>query len=190
MIGFWFFTTLFLQGVSNFTPMQTGFAFLPTTVVNFAVAMMVPQLTRRFGNGRLLAVGLLISVIGMLLLCRLGIHSDYWTDVALPMVLIGLGQGMTLAPLTSSGLAGVNRDDAGAASGVVNVAHQLGSSLGLGVLVAVSAIGADAYPAGPELIAHRTVAAFATGSVMLGVALILVVAFIVRPRTARDARIA
>jgi EmrB/QacA subfamily drug resistance transporter len=189
MIGFWFFTTLFLQGVSGFTPMETGFAFLPTTIVNFAVAMMVPRLTHRFGNGRLLGTGLAISLFGLLLFCRLDVHSGYWTEIALPMILVGLGQGISLAPLTSAGIAGVTREDAGAASGVVNVAHQLGSSLGLGVLVAVSSIGANAL-SGAELIVHRTVNAFAAGSLMMAVALILVLALIVRPQAARNVKTA
>jgi len=189
MIGFWFFTTLFLQAVRGFTPMQTGFAFLPTTVVNFTVAMMVPQLTRRFGNGRLLATGLAVSLLGLLLFCRLDAQSGYWAEIALPMMLVGLGQGISLAPLTSAGIAGVSREDAGAASGVVNVAHQLGSSLGLGVLVAVSSIGAGTL-AGAELIAHRTVYAFAAGSLMMAVALVLVLVLIVRPEALRKARTA
>ena len=61
------------------------------------------------------------------------------TGIALPMVLIGIGQGASLAPLTASGIIGVTKEDAGAASGLVNVAHQLGGSLGLGILVTVFA---------------------------------------------------
>ena len=69
----------------------------------------------------------------MLRLSRLDAGSAYLTAVALPMVLIGAGQGAALGPLTAAGIAGVQPHDAGAASGVVNTAHQLGGSLGLGV---------------------------------------------------------
>ena len=65
--------------------------------------------------------------------------STYLTAIALPMILIGAGQGLAFAPLTSAGISGVQAEDAGAASGLVNTAHQLGSALGLGILVAVSA---------------------------------------------------
>jgi predicted MFS family arabinose efflux permease len=140
MMGFWFFMTQFLQDVLGFSPFQAGLAFLPMTVANLAVALAVPRLTRRLGNGRLLAAGLLLTLAGMAWLSRLTAGTDYVTDVALPMVLIGGGQGATLSPLTAAGIAGVAAEDAGAASGLVNVSHQLGGgSLGLGILVAVFA---------------------------------------------------
>ncbi len=55
MMGFWFFTTQFLPRVLGYSPFAAGLAFLPTTIPNFAAAMMVLRLTRRFGNARLLA---------------------------------------------------------------------------------------------------------------------------------------
>lgn len=58
MVGFWFFTTQFLQGVLGFTPLQAGLAFLPATLPNFLSAMLVPRLTPRVGSARLLAFGL------------------------------------------------------------------------------------------------------------------------------------
>lgn len=57
-MGFWFFTTQYLQVVLGFSPFQAGLAFLPMTVANFAVAIAVPKLTRRLGNARLLVSGL------------------------------------------------------------------------------------------------------------------------------------
>jgi EmrB/QacA subfamily drug resistance transporter len=186
MIGFFFFTTQYLQGVLNYRASLTGMAFLPMTMVNFAVAMVVPQLTRRFGNGRLLAGGLTLCLLGMAWLSRASFDTAYLTGVALPMVLIGAGQGMALSPLTTSGIAGVAPQDAGAASGVVNVAHQLGNSLGLGVLVAVAAVGTGALD-GRELLAYRVGTALTAGSAMLALALLIVFALIVRPRKATQA---
>ncbi|WP_136616373.1 MULTISPECIES: MFS transporter [Mesorhizobium] len=186
MIGFFFFTTQYLQGVLNYRASLTGMAFLPMTMVNFAVAMVVPQLTRRFGNGRLLACGLTLCLAGMAWLSRASFDTSYLTGVALPMVLIGAGQGMALSPLTTSGIAGVAPEDAGAASGVVNVAHQLGNSLGLGVLVAVAAVGAGALD-GRELLAYRVGTALTAGSAMLALALLIVCALIVWPRKAAQA---
>jgi sugar phosphate permease len=95
------------------------------------------------------------------------------------MVLIGIGQGGTLAPLTSAGIAGVAGEDAGAASGVVNAAHQLGASLGLGILVTVFASAG-----GATQLAHGVAVALTAGSAMIAAALILVLALIVRPRNA------
>ena len=139
MIGFFYFSTQFMQGVLGFTAFQAGIAFFPMTVVNFAVALTIPRLTARFGQALPLAIGVALSLLGMVWLSRVQVHSSYWEAVALPMVLIGAGQGLAFAPLTSAGIAGVPAEDAGAASGLVNTFHQLGMALGLGVLVAASA---------------------------------------------------
>jgi EmrB/QacA subfamily drug resistance transporter len=185
MLGFWFFLTQFLQGVYDYSPIEAGIAFLPMTLVNFAVAVAVPVLTRRIGNGRLLAGGLTLTLIGMAWLSRVSAETAYLTGVALPMILIGAGQGGSLGPLTASGIAGVAPDDAGAASGVVNAAHQLGGSLGLGILVTIFATAGTATDA-RDLLAQRVSTSLTAATVMLALALVLVVVLIVRPGTAGE----
>lgn len=170
MIGFFFFTTQYLQTVRGYPPSLTGMAFLPMTLVNFVVALQVPRLAQRYGNARLLAFGLAVCMVGMAWLSRVAPGSAYLTAVALPMVLIGAGQGLLLSPLTAAGIAGVSAKDAGAAGGVVNVAHQLGNSLGLAVLVAL---------AGSSGLAHRVTTALTAATIFLALALLLV-----RPRQA------
>jgi predicted MFS family arabinose efflux permease len=176
MAPFWFFTTQFLQNVAGYSPVQAGLAFLPTTVVNFAAAMAVPRLTRRFGNAAVLAAGLAISSIGMAWLGRLSAGTPYLTGIALPMILIGAGQGLALGPLTAAGIAGVDPEDAGAAGGVTNVAHQLGGSLGLGVLVAVFAAADSSTLHGAQLLAHRIGASLTVGAALLALALVIALA--------------
>ena len=186
MVPFWFFVTQWLQVVAGYTPVQAGLAFLPVTLPNFAAAMAIPRLTRRCGNPTVLVGGLLTSLAGMAWLSRLGPHTPFVTGVALPMVLIGLGQGGALAPLTAGGLAGVAAEDAGAAGGITNVAHQIGGSLGLAVLVAVFAATGSTTLHGGALLAHRISASLTVGAVLL--ALALLVALAVRPRSTRRAR--
>jgi len=181
MVGFFFFATQFLQGVLGYSPFQAGLAFLPATLVNFAAAMAVPKLTQRFGNARLLASGLTLALIGMAWLSRVNADTSYLTGVALPMVLIGIGQGGSLSPLTVAGIEGVAAKDAGAASGVVNVAHQLGGSLGLSILVVVFSAAGSGTLGARELLAHRIASSFTAGAGMLALALVLVFALIVRP---------
>ena len=188
MMGFWFFITQYLQGVSGYSPLEAGVAFLPMTLVNFAVALAVPRLTQWLGNGRLLAGGLAVTLIGVAWLSRLSADTPYLTGIALPMVLIGSGQGGTLSPLTASGIAGATSQDAGAASGLVNVAHQLGGSLGLGILVTVfAAAGSDTLNP-RDLLAHRVGTSLTAGTAMLALALVLVVVLIVRPGKAAEVR--
>ncbi|CAE6888271.1 putative MFS-type transporter EfpA [Paraburkholderia domus] len=176
-VGFYFFATQYLQGVLDYSPLQAGIAFLPTTFANFVAAMSVPPLTQRFGNGRLLAAALVISVLGMVMLSGASADTSYWFGIALPMALIGAGQGGALSPLTVAGVANVDPKDAGAASGLVNVAHQLGGSLGLGILIIVfDAAGANIHSDGRALLAARISAAFSAAAVMETLALLLVLA--------------
>ncbi|GAA3880464.1 MFS transporter [Leifsonia kafniensis] len=178
MIGFFYFTTQFLQGVLGYNPMQAGLAFLPMTVVNFAIALLIPRLRSRFSNAALLTVGVALTLAGMVLLSRVGVDSSYLSAVALPMVLLGVGQGLAFAPLTSAGIAGVTATDAGAASGLVNTAHQLGSALGIAVLVTVSANAGSGSGAVASLAAQVS-SALTAGSVLLALCLLTALALIV-----------
>ncbi|WP_201258049.1 hypothetical protein [Syntrophotalea acetylenivorans] len=100
------------------------------------------------------------------------------------MILIGLGNGAALGPLTVAGVAGVEDRDQGAASGLVNVAHQIGGSLGLGILVVVFAAADAPRLQGSELLSHRISAVMTGGGFMLFVALLIALVF-VRPSAAR-----
>jgi EmrB/QacA subfamily drug resistance transporter len=182
-VGFWFFTTQYLQSVLGYRPLAAGLAFIPATVPNFAAAMTVPRLARRVGKEGLLIGGLATGIAGMAWLGQASAHTPYLTGIALPMILIGLSQGSVLAPLTVAAVSGVDREDAGAASGLVNVAHQLGGSLGLGVLVVVFTNSSPAVAAGPEALARRISAVINAGSVMLLIALAVVIVSIVLRRT-------
>ncbi|MDH6287211.1 MFS transporter [Rhodococcus opacus] len=178
MIGFFYFTTQLLQDVFSFSPLQAGLGFLPMTLVNFVVALMVPRLSARLSNGTLLATGTALTLAGMAWLSRIDPLDTYLVDVALPMVLVGAGQGLAFGLLTNAGIAGVDSADAGAASGLVNTAHQLGMALGLGVLVALAA-DAGANLDGPAAVTEHVGAALTGGTVLLALALVVVLTVIV-----------
>jgi predicted MFS family arabinose efflux permease len=184
MIGFFFFSTQFLQGVLGFSPLQAGLAFLPMTLVNFAVALAIPRLVARVGGRWPRVVGIALTLGGMLWLSRLAPDSAYVAGVALPMLLIGAGQGLAFAPMTSFGIAGATAADAGAASGVVNTFHQVGMSLGLGILVAVAAASEPAT--GPADVALAVeVSSALTGSGILLAASLVLACVLVAPGTRR-----
>jgi EmrB/QacA subfamily drug resistance transporter len=175
MMGFFFFTTQFLQEVFGWSPLQAGLGFLPMTIVNFAVALSVPRLLDRLPSVVVLGAGVAMTFAGMLWLSRVDQGDSFVTGVALPMVLIGLGQGLAFAPLTSYALVGITGADAGAASGLLNTFHQLGSSLGLAVLVAVgtSAAAGGTDPVG--VLSQRVEVALTGSSVMIALAFLVVV---------------
>ncbi len=178
MIGFFFYTTQYLQGVLGFSAFQAGVAFFPMTVVNFAVAMAIPRLTARLGQAVPLTTGVVLTLAGMAWLAQVTVTSSYWTAVAVPMVLIGAGQGLAFAPLTSAGIAGVSTADAGAASGLVNTFHQLGMALGLGVIVAVSASSGRGLTTAAAVLSAHVHTALTAGSVLLAGSLLVVLGLI------------
>lgn len=139
MVGFFFFSSQFMQGALKFTALQAGLGFLPMTVFAFIVALRAPALGKRLGQNTLLVNGLMLAGFGMLWLSRVTPDLNYWLGVGLPMVLIGAGQGLCFSPMTAAGIADTEVGDRGAAAGVVNVCHQLGNSVGLGVLSYISA---------------------------------------------------
>ena len=179
MMGFFFFVTQFLQDVFHWAPLQAGLGYLPMTAVNFAVALLVPRLSRTLPPLALLAAGVVATLVGMAWLSRVTTDSTYLLDIGLPMILIGLGQGLAFAPLTSFGIHGVRAEDGGAASGVLNTAHQLGSSVGLAVLVALGAAVGSQDPSSVADVVTRVQVALTGSSLMLLIALAVVAGVIV-----------
>lgn len=138
MLSLWFLTPQMMQTNLGFTPLQAGIGFFPLTIVNFLVALTVSKLTHKFGNEKLLVVGIFITMVGVSGLILFSPSLGYLLGIALPMILIGVGQGLTLSPLTVSGVAEVNQQESGAASGLVNVFHQIGGSFGVSFISIIS----------------------------------------------------
>lgn len=136
LIAFWFFTPQMLQEYLHYTPFEAGIAFLPLTIVTFVFSLQVPKLTTKLGNGKLLLLGIMITMIGMGTM--IFYQHGYWLELAVPMMIVGVGQGLAFAPLTAAGIFAVNDKDAGAASGVVNVMHQIGAAFGISLITSLT----------------------------------------------------
>lgn len=139
VFGMFFYVTQYLQGVEDYSALKAGLAFLPVTVSIFAMVRLVSKLIARIGPWPTLLGGLALAVVGLVWLSRVTLTTGYWTGIMIPMVLVGIGMGLAFAPLTQIAIADVEDRDAGAASGLFNVFQQLGSSLGIGLLVTVFA---------------------------------------------------
>ncbi len=186
MFSMFFFVTQYLQRVLGFSAVEAGLAFLPQTLMLFGVTRLLPRLATRWSTTQLLVAGIGLGLLGMAWLSRLGVGTDYLTGVALPMVVMGFGMGLAFTPLTQAGIAGVAPGDAGAASGLVNVAHQLGGSLGLSLLVTVFAAAGDGTTnqSRGEL-AHAIHAALTGSAVFLALAVLVVLVVVRTPALAR-----
>lgn len=135
MLPFWFFIPQMLQSQYGFSALESGMAFLPLTIVNFIVALRLPQLTTKFGNTRILFIGEVILAIGLISVACADINNGYWYALFIPMMIIGLGQGLILAPVTSAGVHEAPNELSGIASSLTNVMHQIGGPIGLSLIV-------------------------------------------------------
>lgn len=178
MAAYWFFVSQFLQTAKSMNPLETGLAFLPMTLASFAIAFFVPRLSRRFGDAPFLAGGLAVVAIGTLWLSQFTAEGSYLLEVAIPMVLVGLGQGASTIRLTSAGIAGVSTEDSGVASGLVSTAVQLGSSLGLSVLIALAAVVPLTNSDAAAIITQQANAALFGGGILCVIALLVVLIFV------------
>lgn len=190
-MGFFFYMTQYLQDVLGLRPLWAGMVFFPSMLANFLVALTVSRLVRRTSLGAVTAGTIAVSIVGMAWLGQVDANTPFWFGVIVPMLLVGAGMGAGMASLTISGVSGVAKEDTGAASGLVGVAHQLGGALGLAIMVVVFAAGAPAVIAEHALLAHRIGTALSAGAVMLTIALLIVLATIVRgssikPRVTND----
>lgn len=143
-MGFFFYTTQYLQNILHMNAFQAGIAFFPSMIVNFLGALLAPRLSKRFGNAAVLLGTIVTSFAGMLLLGFGMATSSFWLGIMLPMVLVGSGMGASMALLTVFGVSKVSPQDAGAASGVVGVAHQVGGAFGIALLVLVNSLSSHA----------------------------------------------
>jgi EmrB/QacA subfamily drug resistance transporter len=134
-----FFLVLFLQQIGGYSPLQSGLATMPATLVMFAFSRRFGALADRFGPRLLMGAGPLVAAGGLLLFQRLGTHIDYWGGVLPALLVFALGLAMTVAPLTAAVLAGVEDSQAGIASAVNNAVARIAGLLGTAAIGAVVA---------------------------------------------------
>ncbi|HEX6932399.1 MAG TPA: MFS transporter, partial [Streptosporangiaceae bacterium] len=200
MFGMFFFLTQYVQEVLRFSPLRAGVAFIPLTGALFAVSRLAPRLIGRFGPKAPMVAGLLPVVGGMTWLSQITPGTGYVQGILGPMLLLGVGMGLTFVPLTMASLAGVRPEDSGAASSMVNVTQQVGGALGLAILVTVFGTARKAAAqsaqhampgAGPvarahEVLTHAMASSFTTAAVF-DVCALLVIMLAIRMRMARPA---
>jgi predicted MFS family arabinose efflux permease len=145
VFGMFFFMTLFVQEVWGYSPVRSGIAYLPMVALIMVGAALASNLVARIGARPLMTVGPLFAAGGMLWLSRITEHSTYTGGLLGPMMLTGLGMGLTFVPLSLVALAKVPDKDTGVASSLLNVGQQVGGAVGLAILgtVAWSAVASN-----------------------------------------------
>ena len=146
MFGVFLFLTYYLQSTLHYSPIKTGFAFLPMVVgimvmATLSTAVLLPKL-----GGRLpIVVGMVLASIGMLLFTQIGVDTGYVSHVLPGLVVMGLGLGLLFSTCFELGTSGVEAHDAGIASAMANTTQQIGGSIGTALLSTIAATSAASF---------------------------------------------
>ncbi|MGW0391197.1 MFS transporter [Streptomyces sp. NPDC003042] len=146
MFGLFLFLTYYLQVVKGFSPVKTGFAFLPMIVGMIVGSTQIgARLMTRVPPRLLMGPGFLVAATGMLLLTQLEVGSSYAALILPAQLLLGLGMGTSFMPAMSLATHGVDPADAGVASAMVNTSQQVGGAIGTALLNTIAASATTAY---------------------------------------------
>jgi EmrB/QacA subfamily drug resistance transporter len=181
MMSMFFFLTQFLQDVRHFAALTTGFAFLPMAAGLFTFSRLIPRLLPRFGPKPLTMTGSLMMIGGVGWLSLLTPESSYFADLFGPMVLMGVGVGLAFAPLNVIIMATVPAEDAGAAGGVLQTMQQVGSTLGLSILITVfgsaTRSAAETGASGVGLMVDGMTTTFVVAALFAGLSFLVALSF-------------
>ncbi|MFE0772146.1 MFS transporter [Streptomyces sp. NPDC058861] len=146
MFGLFLFLTYYLQIVKGYSPVRTGFAFLPMIAGMIVGSTQIgTRLMTRVPPRLLMAPGFLTAAVGMLLLTQLEIGTSYAGLILPAQLLLGLGMGTAFMPAMSLATLGVDPRDAGVASAMVNTSQQVGGAIGTALLNTIAASATTAY---------------------------------------------
>ncbi|MGH3842333.1 MAG: MFS transporter [Pseudonocardiaceae bacterium] len=142
---FFFLLVLHLQIVAGFSPLVSGTALLPVTVLMLLLSARAGALAERIGPRLPMTVGPLLAAMGFLLTLRIGPRASYLGDVLPAVVVLGLGLSLTVAPLTATVLGSADPRYSGTASGVNNAIARAGGLLAVAVIPVAAGLGDTDY---------------------------------------------
>jgi EmrB/QacA subfamily drug resistance transporter len=184
LFGVFLFLTYYMQQIKGDSPLSTGLLFLPLIGCilissNLSSIVLLP----RFGPRVLIASGMLLGAIGMTYLTRLIATSSYLGSVLPALLVMGLGFGLIFAPGINTATAGVQRQDSGVASALVNTMQQVGGSIGTSALSTIALTATTSYlvahhagPLAPATAAvHGYTVAFTVSACLFGLGVILAI---------------
>ncbi len=134
-----FILTNYLQQVLGYSALSTGLAFIPMGVVFLIVSgFLSARLVNRFGVKPLLLSGMALQVIGYLFLSQISLAESYIEGLLEPMLIIGLGNGLSFTAINIAALTGTRKGEEGISSGFINTSRQIDGPIGLAVLLTVA----------------------------------------------------
>jgi EmrB/QacA subfamily drug resistance transporter len=180
VFSMFYLTSLYVQDVLKYGPAMSGAALLPLSAGIVAGAGVAQPLVRRAGVTVTAGTGLAIAAAGMLLLTRISVHGAYALDLLPGLLVLSVGLGLAMVPLTVLGTSGLPEREAGLASGLLNATYEVGGALGLAILSTVAASTVVTNDEGSSHAAHLASMtagfriAYLAGALMLSAAAVMV----------------
>jgi EmrB/QacA subfamily drug resistance transporter len=134
-----FFSSIYVQRILGYTPLEAGLAFLPVTVGIVAGSGLSQVLVRKIGVRETTMGGMALAAVGLFLLSQAEVGGTYLGTLLPGLLLMSIGMGLTFVPVTLIATTNVSAEDAGLASGLFNTSQQIGGALGLAVLATLAA---------------------------------------------------
>jgi EmrB/QacA subfamily drug resistance transporter len=154
MFSAFFLGSLYLERVLGYDAIKTGLAFMPLTFAIGVLSMgLSARAVQRFGPVNTLGAGMLAIVAGLVLFAQQGVHAAYLPGLFFAFALIGIGAGASFLPLLTLGMSDAPAQDAGLASGIVNVSVQLFGAIGLATLGTIATDHTKSLSAGGHALA-------------------------------------
>jgi EmrB/QacA subfamily drug resistance transporter len=183
MFAVFLFLTFYMQNVLGWSPLKSGFAFLPFPLGIITSATIASRTLPKYGPRPLATLGFSMGTLGLLWLTQLPPHPAYLTHLVPSMLLISLGMGHVFVPLSSTALLGVPQHDAGVASALVNTMQQVGGSLGVAFLNTIATTATLAYAdshggPSPAAMTHGFTTAFGYSAGVFALATVVVATLI------------
>ena len=140
-----FLLTLYLQDVLHYSAVQSGAAFSAFALSVVVMSNLAQAIVGRLGVRSTLTIGLLTSAVSVAALTQIPVDGHYFWDLFPWFVLGGAGMGLSFVPVTIASLTGVDRSDAGIASGLINTSRQIGGAVGIAAVSAIAATSTRNY---------------------------------------------
>jgi EmrB/QacA subfamily drug resistance transporter len=154
-----------LQVVAHYTPLESGIALLPVTVLMLSLSAASGRLAGRIGPRLQMSVGPIVIGAGLALLILATHRGNYAVEVLPAVIVFGVGLVITVSPLTTTAMSSAPADDAGVASAVNNDVARVGGLVAVAVLPGIAGIGGRTY-----LEAHSLASGFRTAVAVAAVA--------------------
>jgi EmrB/QacA subfamily drug resistance transporter len=143
VFGMFFLLSLYMQQVLGFSALQTGLAYLAVALTAVVASGVSQALVTRLGVKPVLSIGMIALTIGLILFAQISVHGSYFSDLFPGFIIVGIGLGFSFVPISIAALAGIEPQEAGLASGLINTSQQIGGALGVAILTTVAVTRAN-----------------------------------------------